>query len=114
MNPTVRPEDEVAILERTEQHIRQQRTLLMAGDLLRNLRLLLAMVRDSTFAMTWTTRSVILGALLYFLIPTDALPDVLPFVGYVDDGVVIGAVIRQLSSEIRRYREHLGFTSTSS
>jgi uncharacterized membrane protein YkvA (DUF1232 family) len=57
--------------------------------------------------MSWGARSAILGALLYFLIPTDAMPDILPLVGFIDDGVVLGAVIRQLSREIERYKEHL-------
>lgn len=67
------------------------------------------MLRDKSFPLSWPARSIILGALVYFLLPTDAMPDVIPVVGFVDDGVVISAVIRQLSREIERYKEHKGW-----
>ncbi|MCO6465219.1 MAG: DUF1232 domain-containing protein [Bradyrhizobiaceae bacterium] len=111
MTSSVRPEDEVAILDRTERRLRSKRTLALAGELLWQIRLLVAMMRDKTFVMTWKAKSVILGALVYFLLPTDAVPDILPIVGFVDDSVVIGAVIKQLSQEIARYKEHRSWNS---
>jgi uncharacterized membrane protein YkvA (DUF1232 family) len=106
MTSSVRPGDEVAILEHTERRLKHKETILQAGRLLLRVRLLVGILRDKTFSTSWATRSLILGALLYFLIPADAVPDVLPGVGYVDDGVVLGAVIRQLNREIDRYLKH--------
>ena len=38
-------------------------------------------------------KAVIFGALAYFIFPIDAVPDILPFVGYGDDlGVLVAAV----------------------
>lgn len=39
------------------------------------------------------TRAIILGALGYFILPTDAIPDLAPLVGYSDDlGVLVMAM----------------------
>ncbi|MCG7344027.1 DUF1232 domain-containing protein [Sporosarcina sp. ACRSL] len=39
-------------------------------------------------------KSIIIGALGYFILPLDLIPDVAPVVGYVDDlGVIIGALV---------------------
>lgn len=107
MTTTVQPEDEVAILTKTERRLQSKRTLAQAGALLSQVRLLVSMMRDKSFSMDWTSKSMILGALVYFLLPADSVPDIIPIVGYVDDSVVIGVVIRQLTKEIERYREHL-------
>ena len=105
--PAVRPEDEASILDRTERKINNNdKSLKAAGSLLANVRLLFRMLRDRSFDMTWATRGAILGALLYFVIPTDATPDFIPVIGYLDDAAVLGIVIRKLADEIDRYKEH--------
>jgi uncharacterized membrane protein YkvA (DUF1232 family) len=105
--PDVTPADEADILRRTEDKLRsKERTLRASGTLLDNIRLLFKMVRDRSFHMTWATRAAILGALLYFVIPTDATPDFIPVIGYLDDTVVVSLVIRRLAREIERYKEH--------
>lgn len=38
-------------------------------------------------------RAVLIGALAYFILPTDAIPDFLPLIGFGDDaGVIAGAL----------------------
>ncbi len=39
-------------------------------------------------------RAVLLGALAYFILPLDFLPDVLPIVGFTDDAALIAGAIR--------------------
>lgn len=39
-------------------------------------------------------RAVLLGALAYFILPFDFLPDVLPIVGFTDDAALIAGAIR--------------------
>lgn len=47
----------------------------------------------------------ILGAgLLYFIIPTDFVPDIIPLVGFVDDLAVLSTVISVLQGELFEYR----------
>ncbi|TLS38057.1 YkvA family protein [Pseudalkalibacillus caeni] len=48
---------------------------------------------------------MIIAALLYFVIPTDAIPDVLVGFGYIDDAAVIGFVTSQLHKEISKFLE---------
>ncbi|WP_374377791.1 YkvA family protein [Pseudomonas fluvialis] len=45
---------------------------------------------------TWA-KATIYGALGYFILPVDAIPDVLPGVGYTDDLGVIAAAITAVS-----------------
>jgi uncharacterized membrane protein YkvA (DUF1232 family) len=101
----VRPEDEAGILAATEAKLADRR-LHAASSLLHNVRLLFRMLRDRTFHLTWGSRAAILGALVYFVLPTDATPDFLPGVGYIDDTVIVSIVIKRLAAEIERYKEH--------
>lgn len=51
-------------------------------------------------------KGMMLAALAYFVLPTDAVPDVLVGIGFTDDAAVIAAVIAILSAHIRsRHRE---------
>ncbi len=38
-------------------------------------------------------RGVLLGALAYFILPTDAIPDIIAGIGFTDDAAVIAAVL---------------------
>lgn len=42
-------------------------------------------------------KAVIIGALAYFILPTDAIPDVLPGIGYTDDLAVVMAALGTVS-----------------
>jgi uncharacterized membrane protein YkvA (DUF1232 family) len=41
--------------------------------------------------------------LFYFALPTDMVPDFIPFVGYVDDITVLLAIFKSLESDIERF-----------
>lgn len=52
------------------------------------------------------TKALMLAALSYFVLPTDAIPDIFVGVGFTDDAAVIGAVIALAGGAIRaRHRE---------
>jgi uncharacterized membrane protein YkvA (DUF1232 family) len=58
-------------------------------------------------------RLMIWGPLLYFVIPLDAIPDIIPVAGFVDDGAAIAAMIAAVGSAITashraKAREMLG------
>jgi uncharacterized membrane protein YkvA (DUF1232 family) len=40
-----------------------------------------------------SAKGMMLAALAYFVLPTDAIPDFIPVIGYTDDAAVIAAVI---------------------
>ncbi|MGE5551081.1 MAG: YkvA family protein [Bacteroidota bacterium] len=44
------------------------------------------------------------GAIAYFILPTDALPDFLPALGFTDDAAVIGLALRNLREILRAQR----------
>ena len=43
---------------------------------------------------------IILGTLLYFVSPLDISPDVLPFIGWLDDGIIASLLISEVSQLI--------------
>nr|WP_249123462.1 MULTISPECIES: YkvA family protein [unclassified Bradyrhizobium] len=43
----------------------------------------------------------LLGALAYFILPFDVIPDVMPLLGFTDDAAVLATVIRLVANHIR-------------
>ena len=48
----------------------------------------------------WHVKAAILGALAYFIMPLDALPDFILLLGYTDDATVFWAVYRTIQPHI--------------
>jgi uncharacterized membrane protein YkvA (DUF1232 family) len=46
-------------------------------------------------------KAILLGALAYFVMPFDALPDVVVLLGFTDDAAVIALAIRTVSAHLR-------------
>jgi uncharacterized membrane protein YkvA (DUF1232 family) len=49
-------------------------------------------------------KAVLVGALVYFVMPDDLVPDYLPIIGFADDAAVFGLAIKLMSSHIARPR----------
>jgi len=45
-------------------------------------------------------KAALLGALAYFVLPFDAVPDVLPFLGFADDAAVLATALRLVASHM--------------
>jgi uncharacterized membrane protein YkvA (DUF1232 family) len=45
-------------------------------------------------------QAALLGAIAYFILPFDFLPDMLPVLGFTDDAAVLAAAIRTVASHI--------------
>lgn len=45
-------------------------------------------------------QAALLGALAYFILPFDFMPDMLPILGFTDDAAVLATVIRMVASNI--------------
>lgn len=99
--------DERRVLQDVDRKLRKKSLIRAIPELLLNVGTLYKMLRDRTFNMSWSTRGLILGGLTYFLLPTDATPDYLPGIGFIDDTIVVGLIIKRLSSEIDRYKQHI-------
>ena len=51
-------------------------------------------------------KGVMLGALAYFVLPVDAIPDIFAGVGFTDDAAVIAAIVATLGAHVRsRHRQ---------
>jgi uncharacterized membrane protein YkvA (DUF1232 family) len=46
-------------------------------------------------------KASLVAALAYFILPTDAIPDVLPVIGFADDAAVLAAALRLVAASIR-------------
>ncbi|MCF6268996.1 MAG: DUF1232 domain-containing protein [Melioribacteraceae bacterium] len=53
--------------------------------------------------VSWHRKAIVAGALIYFIVPLDAIPDLAPLFGYMDDLGVIAATLKFLGSELIPY-----------
>lgn len=51
----------------------------------------------------WYRKFIIVSALVYFIAPIDAMPDITPLIGYLDDFGVIAAVVKYMGHELKPY-----------
>ena len=56
--------------------------------------------RSGRFEIPWITILMVVAALIYFIVPLDALPDFIPVTGYVDDFGVIMMVYKKFKEDI--------------
>lgn len=54
-------------------------------------------------AVSWHRKTIVVGALIYFIVPIDSIPDIAPLFGYMDDLGVIMATLKFLGSELIPY-----------
>lgn len=68
---------------------------------IRDVKKLYKMMKDPN--VSWGLKSVIIGALAYFICPVDAVPDFIPIAGFLDDAGVIAATMAYLKGKIDDY-----------
>jgi uncharacterized membrane protein YkvA (DUF1232 family) len=66
-------------------------------------RLLRAYVRRQYTDIAWRSIVLITVAILYFVIPTDLIPDFIPALGFLDDAAVIGFAIAQVKADLDNF-----------
>ena len=69
----------------------------------KDIKALYGYMTDPTVA--WYRKSIVVGALIYFIVPLDTIPDIAPLFGYLDDLGVITATLRYMGSELIPYYE---------
>ena len=70
---------------------------------------MIAMVRDTAWALPEQDRERVLSALVYFCDPQDVIPDSVPVLGFLDDAVMIELCVRDLKHEIDAYDDFCDF-----
>ena len=73
-------------------------------DLTALLRLLKAWALRQYQRVPWSSLLLVAGAVVYFVMPVDMIPDVLPGIGFIDDVAVVSAVVQALRDELDRFR----------
>jgi uncharacterized membrane protein YkvA (DUF1232 family) len=68
--------------------------------------LLKAWIRGEYREVPWNTLLLGTGAVVYFVNPFDAIPDILPAAGLLDDASVIGFVLASAKNDIEKFRKH--------
>lgn len=66
--------------------------------------LLYDMITSKDYEITTKTKAIIAGTLAYVVLPIDVIPDFLPVVGWLDDGLVLGITLKTLSEEIENFK----------
>lgn len=72
------------------------------------IRVLIAMlkswVKGDYTDIPWMTLLLSVGALVYFVNPLDAVPDIVPAVGLLDDATVIGFVLASIKQDLQNFK----------
>ena len=58
------------------------------------------------YKMPWGTFVWLVIFVIYFVSPIDALPDVLPILGFADDGAFLVFVLLLLHKELNNFRQY--------
>jgi curved DNA-binding protein CbpA len=77
------------------------------NQILQNVRDLYSLFKDAVqrkYKLHPMSLGIIGGGLLYLIIPTDFIPDFIPFVGFLDDVAVLTTIIKALQGELLTYR----------
>ncbi len=62
--------------------------------------------RDGSYRdVPWKSILVAIAGIFYFVDPIDIIPDFIPVIGYLDDGVVLAFVARTIHSDLEKFRE---------
>ena len=56
---------------------------------------------DFNEAFGFMTRAALVGALAYFVLPFDVIPDMMPLLGFADDAAVLATALRLVASHMK-------------
>ena len=96
-----------ALADRAGQKLSRQRGTLgsIRSDLPLLIRFVRAYVRGEYRRVPWKALLMAVGALVYFVMPLDLIPDFLLGTGFLDDAAVIAYVIKLLRDDLRLFEE---------
>jgi uncharacterized membrane protein YkvA (DUF1232 family) len=94
------------LASRGEKRAKQHRTAIgrVFDDLMTFLRLLKARAKGRYRQTPWKSVALVIGAVLYFISPLDAIPDFIPLIGFADDAAVIALVMRAVRKDVEAFR----------
>jgi uncharacterized membrane protein YkvA (DUF1232 family) len=77
-----------------------------ATHLFHSRRTLWQMIREAfsgRYKMSFLTTLAIIFGIAYIVFPFDLIPDYIPVLGWIDDGLVLYLILKRLSFETHRY-----------
>ncbi|MGF7058232.1 YkvA family protein [Brassicibacter mesophilus] len=78
-------------------------------DIWENVQLLFSFIKDwldgAYKEVSTQTIVIMIVGILYFVVPTDIIPDFIIALGLADDAVVLGFIIKQVEDELQKYKE---------
>ena len=77
----------------------------LAKDFFVMLEMAKAYVRRDYRQVPVRTILAIIGAAIYVINPIDIIPDFIPGIGYLDDAFVIGMVLKQIRTDLQRFKD---------
>jgi uncharacterized membrane protein YkvA (DUF1232 family) len=99
------PREAELIADRAEQKVARQGKIRQTwSDLQLLVRLVRAWARGEYRDVSRGTIVLIIGALVYFVAPIDAIFDHLPLGGYVDDAAVLAWVVSEVRAELEAFK----------
>lgn len=84
------------------------KTIPHLGEKLADIPVLLSMLNDwihKKYKISMQTLIVMIGAILYFVLPVDFIPDAVPVLGFIDDAGVISICCQMISPDINKYKQ---------
>lgn len=97
------------VLENREPILRKVLGSSHLADFFKDIELLFGMIRDSGAKryreVPWNTIAGVAATLLYILNPFDIIPDFIPGIGYLDDGMVVMLAMKLMGKDLEKYRK---------
>ena len=90
----------------------KKRILSVQNDFKALISMLTAWVSGEYREVPLTTIALTAGAIIYFVNPFDAVPDIIPAAGLIDDATVIGFVIASIKQDLAKFKQNnLGYSN---
>jgi uncharacterized membrane protein YkvA (DUF1232 family) len=77
----------------------------LTGKLKASIRMVRSSVRREYREVPWQSLVLIMTGVIYFVTPTDALPDFIPLLGFTDDVAILTAILSSISGDLDRFLE---------
>jgi uncharacterized membrane protein YkvA (DUF1232 family) len=97
------------LLDSTVQRLANSRSTFDAKGLTGKIHAAIRMVRLSVRReyreLPWQSLVLITAGLIYFVSPADAIPDIIPMLGFTDDAAILAAIFASISRDLDRFIE---------